>query len=72
MSLRSGDSTTRVRMDAVNEENIQNYLDQLKEIFDEGDFWNHPEAIYNLDEAGLPLEPRPPKVVALKGQKRSA
>jgi len=31
---------------------------------------NHPEAIYNLDETGMPLEPRPPKVVAQKGQKK--
>jgi len=26
------------------------------------DFWNHPEAIYNLDETGIPLEPHPPKI----------
>jgi len=32
---------------------------------------NHPEAIYNMDESGtMPLEPRPPKVVARKGQKK--
>ena len=70
LSLRSGDSTAGVRMDAVNEENMQNYFDQLKDIFDKGDFWNHPEAIYNMDKTGVPLEPRPPKVVAQKGQKK--
>jgi len=42
----------------------------LKKIFNEGDFWNHPEAIYNMDESGMPLEPRSPKVVAKKGQKK--
>jgi len=56
-------------MDVIIEENMQNYFDQLKEVFDEGDFWNHPEAIYNSDETGVPLEPRPPKFIAQKGQK---
>ena len=27
-----------------------------------------PEKIYNMDEMGMPLDPRPPKVVATKGQ----
>ena len=33
-------------------------------------FKNHPEAIYNMDETGVPLEPRPPKVVAKRRQKK--
>jgi len=70
LSLRSGDSTAAIRLDAVTEENMDNYFDMLKEVFDDGDFWNHPEAIYNMDETGMPLEPRPPKVVARKGQKK--
>ena len=45
VSLRSGDSTAAVRLDAVNEENMNNYFDMLKDVFDKGDFWNHPEAI---------------------------
>ena len=70
LSLQSGDFTAGIRMDAINEENFTNYFDQLKDIFDKGDFWNHLEAIYNMDETGVPLEPRPPKVVARKGQKK--
>jgi len=46
---------------------MDNYFDMLKIAFDDGDFWNHPEAIYNMDESGMPLEP---KVVARKGQKK--
>jgi len=64
LSLRAGDSMAGVRMDAINKDNLDNYFDQLKKVFDEGDFWNHPEAIYNLDETGVPLEPCPPKIVA--------
>ena len=70
LSLRAGDSTAGVRMDAVNAENIANYFDQLRSLFDEYDFDNHPEAIYNLDETGVPLEPRPPKVISQKGKKK--
>ena len=33
-------------------------------------FGDHPEARYNMDETGMPLEPCPPKVVAKKGQKK--
>ena len=40
----------------------------LQEIFDEHNFYGHPEAVYNMDETGMPLEPRPPKVIAAKGQ----
>jgi len=38
LNLRSGDSTAAIRLDAVNEENMDNYFDMLKEIINEGDF----------------------------------
>ena len=31
---------------------------------------NHPEQIYNMDETGMPFDPRPPKVAAPKGLKK--
>ena len=58
-------------MDTINEDNMENYFDQLKEVFDEGDFWNHPEAIYNSNETGVPLKTHPPKIIAKKGQKKA-
>ena len=70
LSLQAGDTTSRVRMDAINAENITNYFDQLKSLYDEYNFDNHPEAIYNLDEMGVPLEPWPPKVIPQKRKKR--
>jgi len=39
-------------------------------VIQKNNFADHPEAIYNMDETGMPLEPRPPKVVAQKGQKK--
>jgi len=46
---------------------MDNYFGMLKKVFDEGEFWNHPEAIYNMDESGMPQST---KVVAKKGQKK--
>ena len=70
LSLRSGDSTGYVRMNAMNEENLKNYFDLLDTVLEENNLKIHPEQIYNMDKTGLPLNPRPPKVVALRGQKR--
>ena len=57
-------------MDAINAENMREYFDLLRRVFDEFDFDAHPERIYNMDETGVPLEPRPPKVIAQKGQRK--
>ena len=70
ISLHSGDSTAQVRMQAINCENVEQYYDLLKEVLDEFDLENHSEQIYNMDESGIPLDPRPPKVAAQKGQKK--
>ena len=70
LSLRRGDSTAGVRMDAVNPENINEYFDLLERVFQEYGFSDQPEAIYNMDETGMPLEPRPPKVIRKRGQKK--
>ena len=70
LHLRSGDSTAGVRMNAVNSENLNEYFDSLQEVFLKNNFADHPEAIYNIDETGMPLEPHPPKLVAQKGQKK--
>ena len=70
VSLRSGDATAGIRIDAVNEENMLQYFSLLREVYDDLDFDGHPERIYNMDETGVPLDPRPPKVVAKKGQRK--
>ncbi len=68
--LRSGDATSYVQLDAVNKETIESYFALLKEVYDEFEFESHPERVYNMDETGMLLSPRPPKVVARKGQVR--
>ena len=39
-------------------------------VYNEPDFAGHPERIFNMDETGMPLDPRPPNVVAHKGVKK--
>ena len=58
-----------VRMEAINRDSLDNYFDLLRSVFDDFDFDKFPESIYNMDETGVPLCPRPPKVIARKGQK---
>ena len=57
-------------MNAMNESNLKTYFDLLDTILEENALTSHPELIYNTDESGLPLNPRPPKVVGFRGQKK--
>ncbi len=68
--LRCGDSTAHVHMDAINKETVVSYFALLKEVHDKFDLETHPEQIYNLDETGMPLSPRPSKIAAQQGQKK--
>ena len=70
LSLRSGDSTAGVRMDAITSDNLEMYFDLLRNIYDDFEFDKFPESIYNMDETGVPLSPQPPKIIARKGQKK--
>ena len=70
VSLRAGDATGHVRMNAITHENLQHYFDLLKDCLTKYDFAKYPERIYNMDESGVPLDPKPPKVVSAKGQRK--
>ena len=70
LKLRHGDGTSGIRMDAANTENMKAYFEELREIFDDYNFYEHPEAIYHMDETGVPLDPTPPKIITAKGQKK--
>ena len=70
LSLRSGDATGHARIRATNCENMKHYFSLLNEIMEEHGFKDHPERVYNMDECGMPLDPKPPKVLAAKGQKK--
>ena len=57
-------------MNAVNPENVNTYFDLLENKFDQFIFYSYSETIYNMNEIGMLLEPRPPKIVAHRGQNK--
>lgn len=70
LSLRSGDATAHVRMNATTKETLTRYLDLLEEVLNKHGLKDHPERIYNMDETGIPLDPKPPKVISARGEKK--
>ena len=63
LSLRHGESISPVRMDAVKEETMDHYFSLLKDTLDEHNLRDKPEQIYNVDESGLPLDPKAPNII---------
>ena len=59
LSLRQGDSTAHVRMAAMNRETMQDYFTLLKDTLETHDLVSRPAQIYNVDESGVPFNPRP-------------
>ena len=70
ITLRKGDPTVQVRMEACSQEIIMQYFDQLKEVLEEHDLMDCPGQLYNVDETGMPFDHCAPNVVAKKGQKK--
>jgi hypothetical protein len=69
LRLRKGDATANVRMDCLNPEAMKQYFDLLKDVLEENDLMDSPGQIYNVDETGMLLDHRLPKIVTKKGQK---
>ncbi len=71
LRLRKGDSTCTARMSAMeNKEAIESYFDVLKYVLDEHGLQDRPAQIYNVDESGVPLDHRAPRVLVKKGQRK--
>ena len=69
--LRKGNSTSFLRMDAMNKDTIDHYFNLLEDTLKEHDLLNAPLQLYNVDESGIPLDPKAPKVVTVKGTKKA-
>ena len=70
MSLRRGDNTSFLRMDAINGDTIKQYFDHLEDILTEHNLKDLPAQIYNMDESGMPLDPKGLNVVTKRGAKK--
>ena len=49
---------------------MKEYFDMVKKTLSDNNLMNKPAQIYNVDESGMPLDHRPPKVITQKGQKK--
>ena len=56
--------------DAVNEDTITYYFNLLKQTLVDSSLTDSPEQIYNIDEIGVPLDPRALNIVTRMGTKR--
>ena len=70
LSLRKGDALAVSRFQALTADNLKEYYDLLKTTLETHGLMNLPSRIYNMDESGMPLDHKPPKVVAPKGMKK--
>ena len=59
LTLRRGDPTAHVRMDAINEDTLDQYFSLLKDVMEEHSLYDKPSQIYNIDESGVPLDREP-------------
>lgn len=70
LTLRKGDPIANIRMECMNEETMTDYFEKLKYVLQKNELMNSPSQIYNVDETGMPLDHRPPKIVTKRGQKK--
>lgn len=66
LSLRKGDALAQPRANAVNTENISEYYSLLEKTLKKHGLFNCPSRLYNMDESGMPLDHKPPKVIVLR------
>ena len=48
---------------------LSDYFDILEQTIQENDLVSKPTQLFNCDETGMPLDPKPPKDVTAKGVK---
>lgn len=69
ITLRSAESLTYARAVASDPAILDRYYDLLERTLIENDLIDKPCQVYNCDETGIPLAPKPVKVVTTKNDK---
>ena len=70
LSLRTSDPLSRVRRNAVTKDNMDHYFSLLEKTLNDSCLLNKASRIYNMDETGMPLDPKPLKRVARRGVRK--
>ena len=68
--MRKGDALALSRAAAITGNSMKQYYSLLKATLEEHSILDCPSQIYNMDESGMPLDHKPPKVIARKGTKK--
>lgn len=69
VALRTPATLSLARAAASDRVTLDNYFDELEHTLEENGLVDQPCLIFNMDETGMPLDPKPLKVVTWRGHK---
>ena len=69
LTLRAASTLSTNRAKASTRECIDNYFDVLEQTLNDSGLIDHPSLIFNMDESGFPLDPKPLKTIHKRGVK---
>ena len=69
LTLRTAEQLAQCRARSCSKETFMNYFDLLEKTMEDNELISTPTQIFNCDETGIPLDPKPPKAIVLKGVK---
>ena len=72
LSLSTAALLSLARSHASDPDTVSGYFDLLERTLEENDLIGKPGQLYNLDESGMPLDPKSPKVVVERGSQAVA
>ncbi|XP_060806689.1 uncharacterized protein LOC132903177 [Amyelois transitella] len=69
ITLRKAEGVSIARTQSLNRTEVNAYFNTLSDLLEQYDLFDKPSKIFNMDESGLQLNPRPGIVLAQKGSK---
>lgn len=69
LTIRKPEGLSRARIDGMKREKVAEFFKTLETVVEKTNLRGRPECVYNVDETGIPLNNRPPNIIAQKGAK---